>query len=280
VQCEDGGWQGWLTGLEARLADGGAEWLDRIAFLVIDKARLKAGETVVDLGAGSGLVAIKAAKAVGRAGRVIAVDASRKCLDKLAERAGDAGLDNITLEPGRLESLPVASSTCDAALCRSALIYSSDLDTSVREIGRILVAGGRFSVFEPLPAEMRWGNVGGAPEADEEFELMERTLKESRSSYSLDRAALRGAFDRAGFEAVDSLPLLFTITMEGVSEEEIIEEYLHDLPGELSAVSILNEVMGAQRVREATARFAARAAAGEMTCRVPSLLVWGRTAGP
>jgi ubiquinone/menaquinone biosynthesis C-methylase UbiE len=275
MSCEDGGWAGWLDGLEGRLGDGGAEWLDRIAYMVIDKACLRPGQVVADLGAGSGLVSLKAARAVASTGRVIAVDSSRECLDALAVRAASLDLGNITTEQGRLESLPVPSASCDAALCRSALTYSTDLDASLAEIRRILVSTGRFSVFEPLPAEMRWEAAEPGVEPDEDFELMERTLKESRASYSLDRAALRGAFSRAGFKAFDSLPMLFTITMEGVSEEEIVGDYLDDLPGELAARSILEGVMGPERMLEVAARFAARASAGKMACRVPSLILWG-----
>ncbi|MBK5093421.1 MAG: hypothetical protein JJE48_07900, partial [Actinobacteria bacterium] len=70
VARETGGWLDWLEERDRGPAgDEGAEWLERTADRVIDKAYLKPIDTVVDIGAGTGLLTMKAARAAPR-GRV------------------------------------------------------------------------------------------------------------------------------------------------------------------------------------------------------------------
>lgn len=270
-----GGWAGWLESLERETARGTGEWLDRIAHQVIDRVRLRPGDTVADLGAGTGLLSLKAAREVGPRGRVIAVDSSAACLDVLSRRARDAGLENVTVLEGDLGSIPLGSGSCDCAVCRSALIYTSDVTAALRQMRRILVPAGRYCVFEPLPAESEVVACGAEELVDDDFLLMERTLKEKRSSYSLDRTVLRDAFAGAGLATADSLPLYFTVTMEGGNAGEIAREYLHDLPGELAASRLLEPEFGQERVRRSVERFARSASRGDVAIRIPALLVWG-----
>jgi hypothetical protein len=104
---------------------------------------------------------------------------------------------------------------------------------------------------------------------------MERTLAEKRSSYSLDRASLRGAFEGAGFEGFMSLPVLFTINMAGESEEDVLRDYLHDLPEGLAASNVLKTVMDEARMMQAARAFARQAAAGTVRGWVWCMFVWG-----
>ena len=82
---------------------GGADWLerpDRVKTekpdLVVESLRLEQGQTVVDLGAGVGYFSLRLARAVGEQGRVLAVDVQKPMLDRLEERARQAGVGNIT----------------------------------------------------------------------------------------------------------------------------------------------------------------------------------------
>jgi len=270
-----GGWAGWLGSLEREAPPGEREWLDRIAFHVIDRVGPRPGETVADLGAGTGLLSLKAARLVGPRGKVIAVDSSAACLEVLVLRAREGSLSNLTACVGDLTSLPLKTASCDCALCRSAFIYTTDVVAALREMRRVLAPGGRYSVFEPLQVEAEVVASREGVRLDEEVALMERTLREKRTSYSLDRAALRDAFREAGFGENDSLALHFTVTMEGRDPEDVAGEYLRDLPGELSAFSVLEAEFGGERVLRGAERFAAQACRGDLAVRVPGLLVWG-----
>lgn len=269
------GWADWLCALERELGEPGADWLNRIAYQVIDRARLSRGQVVADLGAGTGLVALRAAKEVGPSGEVLAVDSSGACLDILLERALGRGLSNITVLRGSLESLPIETSLCDAALCRSALVYADDLDAAVSEIERVLVPGGRFSVFEPLPKETSWVELGRGGYLDEEFGRMERTLTRERASYRIDRVVLRRAFEAAGFDEVESLILHYTVDMRGRGEETILREYLWDLPGEMAAIEVLKREMLGERALAAARSLARHADAGDVALRLLAMLVSG-----
>jgi hypothetical protein len=139
----------------------------------------------------------------------------------------------------------------------------------------VLAAGGRFSVFEPLPGESGWqtGGTLGAGEGD--FAAIERTLRERRASYSLDRERLRGAFKGAGFEDFLSLPVRFQVNMIGMDPEEILSDYLQDLPGDLAASQVLKGAFAEDLVMATARAFARGAAAGTVIGWVWCLYAWG-----
>jgi SAM-dependent methyltransferase len=80
----------------------------------LDLATLAAGETVLDLGSGSGMDSFLAALAVGQAGTVIGVDMTPAQLAKA--RALAAGWDNVTFREGYIEQPPVQDGTCDCVM--------------------------------------------------------------------------------------------------------------------------------------------------------------------
>src|SRR5215831_17235631 len=109
-------------GLAERLGYPPAD-LDRIPAAAIDSfagvgyfldlATLAEGETVLDLGSGSGMDSFLAALAVGQAGAVIGVDMT----PQLAKaRALTAGWDNVTFREGYIEQPPVQDGTCDCVM--------------------------------------------------------------------------------------------------------------------------------------------------------------------
>jgi SAM-dependent methyltransferase len=273
--CEDRGWHDWLLGARGPGRWGASLPAEDITRRILDGALLRRGDTVVDLGAGTGELSLPAARSVGPGGKVIAVDSSQACLEALGAAARAAGLENVTLLKGLLEDLPLDDSSCDAALCRSALIYSTDLAGAVGQIARVLSPGGRFSVFEPLPGESGWRTGGALGAAEGDFAALERTLRERRASYCPDRAALRGAFESAGFEDILSLPVRFQVDMAGMDPEVILRDYLQDLPGDLAASKVLKGVFAEDLITATARAFSRAAAAGKVTGWVWCLYVRG-----
>lgn len=264
-------WKGWLEALEGELEEGrDAPWLERVADRVVDNACLRRGESVLDLGAGTGLLAFRAARSVGPEGAVTALDSSPGCLETLERESAVLELRNIIPVLGRLESLPFGPGEFDAVVCRSALVYADDLGVAVSELIRMLTPGGRFSVFEPLAGETAWTG-----EVSNDFLELERLLKESGGPRGADRDRLRTAFENAGPGEFESLPVHFRHSMEGRSEEEILEEYLHDLPGDLSALHILRGQVPESKIMKTVGAFARTAAAGEVKGTLPCLFIRG-----
>ncbi|HQL79350.1 MAG TPA: methyltransferase domain-containing protein, partial [Verrucomicrobiota bacterium] len=83
-------------------------------------AALRAGEVVLDLGAGGGFDVFIAGKKVGATGRAIGVDMTAEMLGKarknIAAYRARTGLDNVEFRLGEIEHLPLADNSVDAVI--------------------------------------------------------------------------------------------------------------------------------------------------------------------
>ena len=113
---------------------------------VIARAGLKPGEHALDLGAGTGSVALRAATLVAPGGRVTGLDISSEMLALSRRRAEDLGLDNISFREGRAEAIPAADGAFDVALASLSLMYVIDRAAAAIEIARVIRPGGRLVV--------------------------------------------------------------------------------------------------------------------------------------
>src|SRR5439155_2232790 len=93
---------------------------------VIRRAALQSVQQVLDLGTGTGSVAIKAASLVMPGGNVTAVDISPEMLDLAHQRSASLGLSNIEFLEGRAEELPAPTGRFDTVLASLSLMYVID----------------------------------------------------------------------------------------------------------------------------------------------------------
>jgi SAM-dependent methyltransferase len=110
----------------------------------LDRLDLRAGDSLIDVGAGSGGAALMAA---ARGVHVLAVDASGKMVARLRERAGVrpvAGRIEAEIMDGMALALPDAS--FDAAISVFGVILFPDAGLGMREIARVLKPGGRAAL--------------------------------------------------------------------------------------------------------------------------------------
>src|SRR5262245_33122269 len=105
-----------------------------------------AGESVLDVACGTGLVTLAAAEAVGPHGRVVGVDISEQMIETARVRAASQSMSNIELMRMDAESLALPDASFDVALCALGLMYFPDPLRAVRELRRVLRPGGRLGV--------------------------------------------------------------------------------------------------------------------------------------
>jgi len=117
---------------------------EAVVDLVIAAAGLSAGECVVDVGTGTGSVALKAAKLVGPAGNVLGIDISAGMLRLAEERARDAGAVNVAFREGSAHAIPEAVAAADVLTSSLCLMFVPDRGAAARECARVLRPGGRF----------------------------------------------------------------------------------------------------------------------------------------
>jgi arsenite methyltransferase len=92
----------------------------------LDLAAIAPGETVLDLGSGSGMDSFLASLAAGRDGRVIGVDMTDEQLVKAMALAAEADIDNAEFRQGYIEEPPVEAASVDCVISNGVINLSPD----------------------------------------------------------------------------------------------------------------------------------------------------------
>lgn len=111
-------------------------------------ASVKPGDTVLDLGSGAGLDLILAGHAVGASGRVIGIDMTAAMIERARANVARAGLTNVEIRDGRIESLPVENGSIDWVISNCVLSLSPDKERVFGEISRVLRPGGEMLISD------------------------------------------------------------------------------------------------------------------------------------
>ena len=114
------------------------------------------GETVLDVGSGSGFDCFIAGQAVGPTGKVIGVDMTEAMLNKARATARKMGLKQVEFRHGFAEELPVADASVDVVISNGVINLCPDKYRVFAEIFRALKPGGRLYladviVHKPVP---------------------------------------------------------------------------------------------------------------------------------
>lgn len=147
-------------------------------------AKIKEGDTVIDLGSGAGNDAFVARKLTGEKGKVIGIDFTEAMIARARENAEKLGLNNVEFRQGDIEDMPVTANKADVIVSNCVLNLVPNKHKVFSEIYRVLKPGGHFSISDivlegELPAkwkevaELYAGCVSGAIQKKEYLGIIE-----------------------------------------------------------------------------------------------------------
>ena len=133
----------------------GADWLDReerdieeAPDLALDALDLKRGQTVADIGAGSGYMSVKMAKRVGESGRVFAEDIQPEMITFLKQRLSRERVSNVTPVLGLVDDCKLPPAAIDLMLLVDVYHEFSEPQKMLRTMRESLKPGGRLVLLE------------------------------------------------------------------------------------------------------------------------------------
>jgi ubiquinone/menaquinone biosynthesis C-methylase UbiE len=116
---------------------------------ILARVEVRPGETVADIGAGTGFFAIPLARAAGESGKVYAVDFQPDLLHLLGEKLGAPDAPrNIELVTGDAAHTGLPGGSCDVVFLANVWHELEDKAAALREFARIMKPGGRLALLD------------------------------------------------------------------------------------------------------------------------------------
>ena len=149
-------------------------------------AKIKKGDTVIDLGSGAGNDCFVARHETGDEGKVIGIDFTPIMIEKARINAEKLGYNNVEFRAGDIDAMPVSDAIADVIVSNCVLNLVPNKKKVIGEIYRVLKSGGHFSISDivlvgQLPdalredAEMYAGCVAGAIQKSEYLQFIQET---------------------------------------------------------------------------------------------------------
>jgi arsenite methyltransferase len=180
-------------------------------------AKIKEGDTVIDLGSGAGNDAFVARKLTGEKGKVIGIDFTEAMIARARDNAEKLGLNNVEFRLGDIDDMPVTANKADVIVSNCVLNLVPNKHKVFGEVFRVLKPGGHFSISDivlegALPA--KWKEVA--------------ELYAGCVSGAIQKSEYLGIIEEAGFKNITlqkdkTIVIPDSILAEYLSSEEIAE---------------------------------------------------------
>jgi ubiquinone/menaquinone biosynthesis C-methylase UbiE len=185
-----------------------------------DLAALDLGETVVDLGSGSGMDVLYAAGLVGPTGHVIGVDFTAEQLEKARKLVAGDDAYWAEFREGRIDELPIADESVDCVISNGVINLVPDKPAVFAEAARVLRPGGRLAIADIITEQQLteaivcnadlWAScIGGAAQQEVYLQAIESagftvvTIRVNAYEFISDRA--RTASTKYGVKSISVL---------------------------------------------------------------------------
>jgi ubiquinone/menaquinone biosynthesis C-methylase UbiE len=236
---------------------------------LLDAANLQAGERVLDVACGTGVIARLAAEQIGSGGSVTAIDVAPDMIT-VAKSTACSGGSHIEWHVSDATSLPLSDNSYDVALCQMGLMFMEDRPAALSEMRRVVVAGGRVVVNTPGPIQPA-------------FVEMEKAIVEHinpdlggfvRAVFSMhDPDALAALVRDAGLHDVSAT--VTTTTLDLPAPAEFLWQYINLTPM-ASLVAAASEEARLAMERQVVDRWQAFVVRGKTLVDQPMVVVSGR----
>jgi ubiquinone/menaquinone biosynthesis C-methylase UbiE len=166
--------------------------------MTVSLAQIQPGETILEVGCGTGTLTLAAKRRAGPAGKVFGIDIIPGMIESSRKKAAQARED-ISFQLGSIDDIPFPADQFDAVLCSFMIFHMSDgvRRKGLAEIHRVLKPGGRLLILDlslptaPVSRTIARALFGG---------MLEHYLRE-----------LRPLMDASGFSDVEIAPVKFRV---------------------------------------------------------------------
>lgn len=193
-------------------------WLDQNMVqcdeLLLNRAKVAPGHSVLDLGSGTGHPALKAASIVETNGFITGLDVAEEMLDVARRKADALSLKHVSFKKCDVTSLPFDDHSFDAVTSRFCFMFLPDPEKAAGEVFRVLKKGASFA-----------GAVWGPPDKNPGLTLAIKILKDFMDVPAQD-PSLPGLFSLG--KPGDFKDRVSAAGLSNVTEEEVHINWVYD----------------------------------------------------
>lgn len=115
---------------------------------ILSKLDLQPGQTVADIGAGTGYFSLPLAKAVGKDGKIFAVDVEPQMLALLQDKLSESGCSNIECQAAEATETKLPAESCDLVFLANIWHELDDPAAMFGEASRLLKSTGKLAILD------------------------------------------------------------------------------------------------------------------------------------